>query len=98
MPGRLRPSAPTLGRAQAWGLRSRGLLALRLKVSVRKYVDDMVLSASGKGCAFALREAFRAVRRVLEDAGMQLNKSKCVVIANTAACRRECRRAWDRMG
>eukprot|EP00971_Amphidinium_carterae_P152708 3026825-Amphidinium_carterae.1 len=29
---------------------------------------------------------------------MQLNKSKCVVIANTDACRRECRRAWDRMG
>eukprot|EP00971_Amphidinium_carterae_P106524 2109869-Amphidinium_carterae.1 len=60
----------------------------------------MVLSASGRGCAFALREAFKAVRRVLEDAGMQLinNKSKCVVVANTAACRRECRRAWDRMG
>eukprot|EP00971_Amphidinium_carterae_P051932 1022282-Amphidinium_carterae.2 len=74
------------------------LYASKLKVSVRKYVDDMVLSASGKGCAFALREAFKAVRRVLEDAGMQLNKSKCVVIANTAACRRECRRAWDRMG
>eukprot|EP00971_Amphidinium_carterae_P209838 4162225-Amphidinium_carterae.1 len=29
---------------------------------------------------------------------MQLNKSKCVVIANTDACRRECRGAWERMG
>eukprot|EP00971_Amphidinium_carterae_P337072 6473724-Amphidinium_carterae.1 len=72
--------------------------ASKLKVAVRKYVDDMVLSASGKGCAFTLREAFKAVRRVLEDAGMQLNKAKCVVVANTDPCRRECRRAWDRMG
>eukprot|EP00971_Amphidinium_carterae_P339756 6477738-Amphidinium_carterae.1 len=54
------------------------LHASQLRVSVRKYVDDMVLSASGRGCAFTLREAFRAVRQVLEAAGMQLNKSKCV--------------------
>eukprot|EP00971_Amphidinium_carterae_P094512 1870755-Amphidinium_carterae.2 len=58
----------------------------------------MVLAASGRGCAFALREAFKAVRTVLLDAGMQLNKSKCVVVANTDACRLECRRAWHRMG
>eukprot|EP00971_Amphidinium_carterae_P258601 5132668-Amphidinium_carterae.1 len=58
----------------------------------------MVLAASGRGCAFALREAFKAVRTVLLDAGMQLNKPKCVVVANTDACRLECRRAWNRMG
>eukprot|EP00971_Amphidinium_carterae_P061465 1216714-Amphidinium_carterae.2 len=50
-----------------------------LTVSVRKYVDDMVLSASGRSCAVELREAFRAVKKVLESAGMQLNKTKCVV-------------------
>eukprot|EP00971_Amphidinium_carterae_P080275 1588413-Amphidinium_carterae.1 len=36
------------------------LNASDLKVSVRKHVDDMVLAASGKGCAFELREAFKA--------------------------------------
>eukprot|EP00971_Amphidinium_carterae_P130643 2588109-Amphidinium_carterae.3 len=46
--------------------------ASELRVSVRKYVDDMVLSASGKGCAYALREAFRAIKRVLEASGMRL--------------------------
>eukprot|EP00971_Amphidinium_carterae_P193610 3841624-Amphidinium_carterae.1 len=49
-----------------------------LKVSVRKYVDGMVLSAAGRSCAVELREAFRAVKKVLESAGMQLNKTKCV--------------------
>eukprot|EP00971_Amphidinium_carterae_P147483 2922600-Amphidinium_carterae.1 len=44
------------------------LYASKLKVSVRKYVDDMVLTASGRGCAFTLREAFRAVKQVLEAA------------------------------
>eukprot|EP00971_Amphidinium_carterae_P206860 4104571-Amphidinium_carterae.2 len=58
----------------------------------------MVLAASGRGCAFELREAFKAVRSVLLHAGMQLNKSKCVVVANTDQCRLECRRAWHRMG
>eukprot|EP00971_Amphidinium_carterae_P139142 2757488-Amphidinium_carterae.2 len=29
---------------------------------------------------------------------MQLNKAKCVVVANTEACRRECRNAWRGMG
>eukprot|EP00971_Amphidinium_carterae_P132322 2620887-Amphidinium_carterae.1 len=56
-----------------------------LKVSVRKYVDDMVLAASGRGCAFDLREAFKAVRTVLSNAGMMLNKMKCVVVADTDA-------------
>eukprot|EP00971_Amphidinium_carterae_P151505 3003768-Amphidinium_carterae.1 len=51
------------------------LNASNLKVPVRKYVDDMVLAASGRGCAFELREAFRSVRQVLTEAGMQLNKS-----------------------
>eukprot|EP00971_Amphidinium_carterae_P303923 6039353-Amphidinium_carterae.1 len=74
------------------------LNASHLKVSVRKYVDDMVLAASGRGCAFELREAFRSVRTVLTDAGMQLNKAKCVVVANTDACRQECRKAWRGMG
>eukprot|EP00971_Amphidinium_carterae_P028435 559850-Amphidinium_carterae.1 len=74
------------------------LYASELKVSVRKYVDDMVVSASGRGCAYDLREAFQSVRKVLVAAGMQLNKAKCVVVANTAACRLECRRAWNRMG
>eukprot|EP00971_Amphidinium_carterae_P219839 4364322-Amphidinium_carterae.1 len=37
----------------------------------------MVLAATGRGCGFELREAFKAVRKVLEAAGMQLNKSKC---------------------
>eukprot|EP00971_Amphidinium_carterae_P331897 6465724-Amphidinium_carterae.3 len=72
--------------------------ASQLRVSVRKYVDDMVLSASGKGCAYDLREAFRAIKRVLEASGMRLNKTKCVVVANTNACRLECRKAWHRMG
>eukprot|EP00971_Amphidinium_carterae_P046018 905444-Amphidinium_carterae.1 len=58
----------------------------------------MVLAASGRGCAFALRDAFKAVRMVLLDAGVQLNKSKCVVVANTEACRLEFRRAWKGMG
>eukprot|EP00971_Amphidinium_carterae_P209033 4146980-Amphidinium_carterae.1 len=58
----------------------------------------MVLLASGKGCAYALREAFRAIKRVLEASGMRLNKTKCVVVANTNACRIECRKAWHRMG
>eukprot|EP00971_Amphidinium_carterae_P184364 3660111-Amphidinium_carterae.1 len=44
------------------------LYASKLRVSVRKYVDDMVLTASGRGCAFTLREAFRAVKQVLEAA------------------------------
>eukprot|EP00971_Amphidinium_carterae_P117313 2323807-Amphidinium_carterae.1 len=72
------------------------LNASELKISVRKYVD--VLAASGRGCGFELREAFKSVRAVLEAAGMQLNKAKCVVVANTKACRLECRRAWHRMG
>eukprot|EP00971_Amphidinium_carterae_P044938 883544-Amphidinium_carterae.2 len=58
----------------------------------------MVLSASGKGCAFEPREAFRSIKRVLEESGMRLNKTKCVVVANTNACRIECRKAWHRMG
>eukprot|EP00971_Amphidinium_carterae_P066781 1322347-Amphidinium_carterae.1 len=58
----------------------------------------MVLAASGRGCAFELREAFKAVRKVLTNAGMLLNKTKCVVVANTDACRQECRRAWRGMG
>eukprot|EP00971_Amphidinium_carterae_P253296 5028837-Amphidinium_carterae.4 len=29
---------------------------------------------------------------------MKLNKTKCVVVANTAACRLECQRVWNRMG
>eukprot|EP00971_Amphidinium_carterae_P264313 5243176-Amphidinium_carterae.2 len=57
----------------------------------------MLLSATGKGCACALREAFRAVKAILEASGMRLNKTKCVVVANTDACRLECRRAWNRM-
>eukprot|EP00971_Amphidinium_carterae_P242916 4823288-Amphidinium_carterae.1 len=72
--------------------------ASELRVSVRKYVDDMVLSASGQGCAYDLREAFRAIKRVLEASGMRLNKTKCVVVANTNACCIECRKAWHRMG
>eukprot|EP00971_Amphidinium_carterae_P105715 2093546-Amphidinium_carterae.1 len=58
----------------------------------------MVLSASGKGCAYQFREAFRSIKKILELAGMRLNKTKCVVVANTDACRHECRRAWNRMG
>eukprot|EP00971_Amphidinium_carterae_P128630 2547859-Amphidinium_carterae.1 len=58
----------------------------------------MVLAASGRGCAFDLREAFRSVRHVLTEAGMQLNKAKCVVVANTDPCRQECRKAWRGMG
>eukprot|EP00971_Amphidinium_carterae_P261395 5185570-Amphidinium_carterae.2 len=37
-----------------------------LKVSARKYVDDMVLSATGKGCAYDLRTAFKSVKKTLE--------------------------------
>eukprot|EP00971_Amphidinium_carterae_P292268 5801930-Amphidinium_carterae.2 len=58
----------------------------------------MVLSATGKGCAYDLREAFRVVKKILEESGMRLNKNKCVVVANTDSCRLECRRAWNRMG
>eukprot|EP00971_Amphidinium_carterae_P012529 246745-Amphidinium_carterae.2 len=65
-----------------------------LKESVLKYVDDMVLSASAKRCASELREA----KRILEASGMRLNKTKCVVVANSDACRLECRKAWQHMG
>eukprot|EP00971_Amphidinium_carterae_P240330 4771293-Amphidinium_carterae.3 len=64
-----------------------------LKVSVRKYVDDMVLSAVGKGRAYEVREAFCSIKKILELSWMHLNKTKCVVVANTDACRHECRRA-----
>eukprot|EP00971_Amphidinium_carterae_P232281 4609385-Amphidinium_carterae.1 len=52
----------------------------------------MVLSASGKACAFELCEAFKAIKPVLEASGMHLNKNKCVVVTNTDACRLERRK------
>eukprot|EP00971_Amphidinium_carterae_P077286 1526441-Amphidinium_carterae.1 len=58
----------------------------------------MVLAASGQSRAYALREAFEAVKRVLEALGMKLNKTKCVVVSNTGACRQKYWRAWLRVG
>eukprot|EP00971_Amphidinium_carterae_P117597 2329801-Amphidinium_carterae.2 len=85
-------------RASSRGLALHKLDASELKVSARKYANDMVLTASSKGCAFELREAFKSVKRMLETSGMRLNKAKCVVVANTDSSRKKCRKAWKGTG
>eukprot|EP00971_Amphidinium_carterae_P223516 4434872-Amphidinium_carterae.2 len=64
------------------------------EITVRKYVDDLVLYAVGDQCGSSLLHAFTQVRRELNQAGMQLNAQKTKVIVNGKAVRKSVRRSW----
>eukprot|EP00971_Amphidinium_carterae_P280366 5565994-Amphidinium_carterae.1 len=46
------------------------------EVCVRKYVDDLVLYATGKHCGSTLLLAFKEVRQAMTTSGMVLNAKK----------------------
>eukprot|EP00971_Amphidinium_carterae_P005194 103698-Amphidinium_carterae.1 len=63
-------------------------------VSVRKYVDDMVLVASGPCFAGNLCYAYRQVHKSLTAANMKVNRQKTVVICNGANAKRLLMKVW----
>eukprot|EP00971_Amphidinium_carterae_P244316 4850994-Amphidinium_carterae.1 len=52
------------------------------EISVRKYVDDLVLYATGTQCGGSLLLAFKSVKQETEQAGMLLNAKKTKVVVN----------------
>eukprot|EP00971_Amphidinium_carterae_P255709 5076710-Amphidinium_carterae.2 len=63
-------------------------------VSVRKYVDDMVLVASGPCFAGHLCYGYRQVHKSLTHANMKVNPKKTVVICNGANAKRLLMKVW----
>eukprot|EP00971_Amphidinium_carterae_P032952 648472-Amphidinium_carterae.1 len=64
------------------------------QVSVRKYVDDMVLVASGPCFAGHLCDGYRQVHKSLTKANMKVNLKKIVVICNGANAKRLLMKVW----
>eukprot|EP00971_Amphidinium_carterae_P011711 230580-Amphidinium_carterae.1 len=64
------------------------------QVEVRKYVDDMVLVASGPYFAHYLRDSYRDVIKALRQANMQVNPKKTVIICNGTHTKNKLTRAW----
>eukprot|EP00971_Amphidinium_carterae_P301432 5989205-Amphidinium_carterae.1 len=63
-------------------------------MSVRKYVDDLVLYATGSQCGSSLLLAFKEVRQAMTEAGMSLNAKKTKVVVNGRVARRSVKRSW----
>eukprot|EP00971_Amphidinium_carterae_P350462 6491558-Amphidinium_carterae.2 len=63
-------------------------------VSVRKYVDDMVLEASGPCFARHLCYGYQQVHKSLTKANMKVNLKKTVVICNGANAKRLLMKVW----
>eukprot|EP00971_Amphidinium_carterae_P260313 5164637-Amphidinium_carterae.1 len=63
-------------------------------VSVRKYVDDMVLIASGPCFAGHLCYGYRQVLKSLTAANMKVNLKKTLVICNGANAKRLLKKVW----
>eukprot|EP00971_Amphidinium_carterae_P224822 4460165-Amphidinium_carterae.1 len=63
-------------------------------VSVRKYVDDMVLIASGPCFAGHLCYGYRQVLKSLTKANMKVNLKKTLVICNGANAKRLLMKVW----
>eukprot|EP00971_Amphidinium_carterae_P093197 1844507-Amphidinium_carterae.3 len=64
------------------------------EVSVRKYVDDLVLYATGKHCGNTLLLAFKEVRQAMTTAGMVLNAKTTKVVVNGRVARQSVKRSW----
>eukprot|EP00971_Amphidinium_carterae_P093330 1846797-Amphidinium_carterae.1 len=64
------------------------------QVTVRKYVDDMVLVAHGPCFAGNLCYAYRQVHKSLVKANMKVNLQKTVVICNGANAKRLLMKVW----
>eukprot|EP00971_Amphidinium_carterae_P091993 1821266-Amphidinium_carterae.1 len=64
------------------------------EVCVRKYVDDLVLSATGKHCGSTLLLAFKEVRQAMTNSGMVLNAKKTKVVVNGRVARQSVKRSW----
>eukprot|EP00971_Amphidinium_carterae_P319361 6347297-Amphidinium_carterae.3 len=72
----------------------RALQIAGRQVEVRKYVDDMVLVASGPYFAHYLWDSYRDVIKALKQANMQVNPKKTVVICNGTHTKNKLKKAW----
>eukprot|EP00971_Amphidinium_carterae_P096643 1912854-Amphidinium_carterae.3 len=64
------------------------------KISLRKYVDDLVLYSYGKHCGSTLLLGFKEVRQAMTEAGMVLNAKKTKVVVNGRVARQSVKRSW----
>eukprot|EP00971_Amphidinium_carterae_P042113 827393-Amphidinium_carterae.1 len=64
------------------------------EITLRKYVDDLVLYSTGKQCGSTLLFAFKEVRHAMTEAGMVLNAKKTKVVVNGRAARQSVKSSW----